>query len=297
MDQLDAADDKWQDEFLLEVSGLTVDDLNDLSFDELDQLADLMEKEEDERQISGDIVYLNFDKDWRHHSLRALLTHQETEFLLQSDPDWENDPDDHYVTGTAERTLLNADGEIMVDGMLYKFMPNGLIYEVVDGDFQTLRRIGPEHATTVFEADNVNVYNMDAMYERRACRTWVREKYSIAYTSRFKFKGITGHRSLIFSNRVYSTVRHYKWKRGKWKRRRGHLKTNNWGMHGTSEPGGLNANCDQQINYKAGERSKFRRRLTSRHETFGWGFGKIESGKVHAYHEANGRRKTIILEF
>jgi hypothetical protein len=297
IDQLDAADDKWNDEFLLEVAGLAIEDLDGLSLEALDGLAEIMEREEIRRGISGDLIYEIFENEFGYTSLRSLLVRLENNFLDNENPDWDNNPDDHYVTGTAERTLLNARGEIMVGGILYKFMPNGIIYEVTDGDFGTLWQIGPGHAETIFEAPNVVVHNYEPLAGRRNCRTWVRNIYRCPISNEFKYKNIIGHGSMLFTNRIFSTVKHYRKKGKRWKRRRAYLVTYNWGYYGLGDPGSLNASCRYKLEYESGIRANFRRRLTARQRTFGLGFGKVKSGDVHSYHRANDSSKELVLEF
>lgn len=300
--QLDEADSKWNDEFLLEVTGLTVGDLDGYGFSQIDAVAEQLEREEAARGINGDFVYENFERELRRSgafkSLRSDLFALEEEFLNDTDPDWDNNPGDHYVDGTAEQTLLNAEGEIMVAGILYKFMPNGLIYEITDGDFHTLSEIGPEHAGMLFEAPNVVAHNTDVLDGRANCRTWVSNRGHweyIADVALFRWK--LGHRCFIFANNIFSTVKHYKKKGRKWKKRRAHLRTFNWGAYGLADPGNLNASCTRQKDYESIKKSRFRRRLTARQQTMGLGFGKVESGKVHAIFNANDKVVMHTLEF
>jgi len=299
VDALDLRESKWAEELLFKVSGYWVDELDGMTPEELERIADRVEARELEMGINGDHTYESFEEQMHFKSLRGVLVGLENEFLNDPDPDWDNNPDDHFISGTAERTLFNSRGEIMVEEKLYKVFPNGLTYEVTDGNFETLGAITGRYEREVFEADNVEVYNTEVLEGRYdACKTYVRHNDQIQYNpGRARYNAQAGHRSLIFSNRAYSTVKHYRKIGRKWKRRRGHLKAKVWGQHGLADPGNLNAHCDRQAKFNGPAKEAFRRRLTSRYKTFGIGFGKIESGKVTVYYGVNGHITYATLYF
>lgn len=299
LSMLEEADDSWQADFLTQVSGLEEAELDNLNSQQLDQLAQLLEEEEVRRGITEDLIYESFEMNMGIQSLRAKLTDMENDFLNSPDPDWSMNPDDHYIVGTAERSLINEKGEIGVDGKLYKFMHNGVIYEVEDGDFATLAQIKPRHAVQPFQADNVNIYNYGpTQLAGQNCRTWVRDRLWVEYEpGKRKYKGKVGHRSLVFTNHVFSKVTHYKKKRRKWKKRRAWIATKAWGKHGTPDPGNLNANCNHKLKFDTATKNKFRRKVSVRHTTMGVGFGKVESGDVHCFWFAQGHLTNFTLQF
>lgn len=299
VDILDERDAKWNDELLQYLTPYTTDDLEGLAEPKLDAIADLFEMYEETKGITGDYVYEHFEDELRFKSLRDKLALLEEAFLDQENPDWDNDPSDHFISGTAEQTLFNARGEIMVGGKLYKMFPNGLLYEVTDGDFNTLWAITDQYENELFEADNVEAYNVGVLSGRMGdCRSWVRQPNPREYApGSKKYIGYGGHRSFIFSNRVFSTVKHYKKKGRKWKKRRAHLVTYAWGHHAKADPGNLTATCRNQVPFKSIKKRQFRKKLTTRYETMGIGLGKIMDEKVHCLHMANGHGSIFTVRF
>lgn len=163
-----------------------------------------------------------------YQSLRRKVRKEEEAWLSSKETlDWEKDPDNHIVDHEVLRSLLNEQGEIAIDGKIFKIFPNGVTYAILDGDVKTLKMIQPENGQKVFEAPNV-IINDVQLLNREAQRPFPCAffKRSVAYETfgNRRIKSITGISNFIFYSQHYSKSCNYLKKRGKWKKRRAKIK-------------------------------------------------------------------------
>lgn len=107
----------------------------------VEKYSDLTEEEIDDKEeeinFNEDKLLIDFERETRFSSLREKIDIEVEEFLNQEEPDWYNDPDDHFIDEPSLRTLLNTDSEIQIGNIIYKFIENGY-FEITDGNLNTL---------------------------------------------------------------------------------------------------------------------------------------------------------------
>lgn len=75
-----------------------------------------------------------------------------------------NDPDqDYFSTAYPVLSILNPNSAVGVAGKLYKFMKNGVIYEITDGNRTTLNQITDINQKEAFVASNVVTLNPELL--------------------------------------------------------------------------------------------------------------------------------------
>lgn len=64
---------------------------------------------------------IDFEDQYGHHSLRKEIRQNEEDWLaIQGDDFDEDDPDNYFIFDTVLRTLLNKDGEVMIEGKIIR---------------------------------------------------------------------------------------------------------------------------------------------------------------------------------
>jgi hypothetical protein len=114
---------------------------------------------------NDNLTFMDFEKQFGFTSLRPTYEEKLTKWgengLLENDP---NNPD-HCLpfSSLPVLTVLNEKAVLGCEGKLYKFMNNGVIYEITDGDIATIDKITAQYQMIEFVAPNVNILNKELL--------------------------------------------------------------------------------------------------------------------------------------
>jgi hypothetical protein len=113
-------------------------------------------------------TFINFEKQNGFHSMRvdfeAAVNTWAANGLNNADP---NNPFTYYASSLYPLlTILNSSGTVGVGKELYKIMRNGVVYEIIDGSFQTLEGITDANMDAQFKAANVVIHNPELLGQR-----------------------------------------------------------------------------------------------------------------------------------
>jgi hypothetical protein len=169
-----------------------------------------------------------FEKKFQGHgSLRSKLTKLEGEWLAKTrNPDFSENPGAHDIESEVIRSLLNEQGEIMVDGKLFKVFPNGVTYAVLDGDFSTLARITAGYDEQEFVESNVVINDAAKLKKAKcgriigSCAFFCHSDTTVYLSSDRRVEMKVGVSNYLFYAQFVSKSTHYKKVRRKWKKRR-----------------------------------------------------------------------------
>lgn len=95
---------------------------NNLSYEERDSIQRLIGWNEDQPLINFENQFPQF------YSLRKDIDTKEKAWLNDEDPDWEKNPDNHFIVEEELRTLMNASAQFTIDDVVYQFTDTGYSY-------------------------------------------------------------------------------------------------------------------------------------------------------------------------
>ncbi|MGB0886096.1 MAG: hypothetical protein ACPGR5_06695 [Chitinophagales bacterium] len=110
-------------------------------------------------------TFIDFENEHNFQSLRPIYEEKLTLWgeagLIESDV---NNPANCLpFESLPVLTVLNQDAILGVGNKLYKFLNNGVIYEIVDGNINTAAQINENHNDGSFSQTNVKVLNLDIL--------------------------------------------------------------------------------------------------------------------------------------
>lgn len=159
LEKLSTFQDNEIDNFNAKYFSFTNDDLDKMSIEEKEKAFDELEAKESEIGFSEEGVYINFENQLNFKSLRKHISDLEEDFLNNESPDWENNPDAHFIPFTNERTLFNQFGEIKIGEFIYVLKEN-IALKITDSNYETALTI--RNITNGYDKfDNVEVENMN----------------------------------------------------------------------------------------------------------------------------------------
>ena len=115
----------------------TLEEIALMSEVEQDDLSQQLEDIESSIGFSETGIYEQFENQLNFTSLRRVIEQEEAIFLNNSNPNWELDPDNHFILFDEDRTLFNPFSEIKIGTSIYKITED-FIYEITDGNYTTL---------------------------------------------------------------------------------------------------------------------------------------------------------------
>ncbi len=273
----------------LERQTLELDNAFVETYKDLDEEA-INEKEE-EIGFNEDRPLYDFANKLGFKSLFEKIDTEEEEWLNQEEPDWDNDPDNHFVDIEEVRTLLNVDGEVQIGDFIYKLTEDGY-FEISDGSLQSLKLLDGNNlkyislpANTVFVGDG----NSQSKLSSSDCRSGKSDKDFEEFGSK-RIKWRVSHRTYIWGRYAIAKTKNYKKKRRRWKKYRTYVSADVYGFVSSD------ADCSGQvdINPDGLYESKTAKKVTHKIKVE----GKTKSGWIKGYHYgAEGIVKYSTLTF
>ncbi len=273
VDKLDEEDQKWNDNF-----GQTYEDLTE---EQLDLLIETT-------GFSENAVFTAFEEYLSFNSLRAEIFEKQLDWLDNEELDFENDPDNHLIFDDAARVLFNENCEIMIGESIYKLIPeNGVVYEIVDGNFETLNVLRAENELSLKSAQinlpNVIIHNEENVLKSTAdlfdnCQANI-------YRHDYKIKGehmvkiVLSMNNYPWSHTIKAKSKHFKKKRGRWKKRRANLKIYIGGVIRDKECSAVIRNVNLNKSRK-GRKLKIKERIGEP--------SRVSKGEIASWHYVNG---------
>ncbi len=138
MNDLNTAQDLANDAFFENKVNFSLDEISAMNEQQLEQLNTEIDLIATENGFSEENEYSNFENSFGFYSMRQHLNQLEGSWLDTEEPDWDNNPQRLYSMGKAEKAVYNPYFEIMVQGVIYKYLPDGSCLLVTDGDYSTL---------------------------------------------------------------------------------------------------------------------------------------------------------------
>ncbi len=151
---------------------------------------DEMELIEEEIGFDDYLPLRDFENALGFASLRNKIEIEEEAWLNNEEPDWDNDPDDHFVVDEVTRTIFSENGQLMVAGELV--------------DVSTLEELQEGSADS----------------RSNGCKTGKSKSQNINYASGYRMRKRIAIRSYPWHTYVKARTISYKRKRGRWKRHR-----------------------------------------------------------------------------
>jgi hypothetical protein len=115
---------------------LELGNLDDLNEVQLVELSENLEKIEKEIGFSEWGIYSQLEAKLNFISLRKTIEDKMNTFLENSNPDWDKNPENHFISTDALRTLFNQYGEVKIANSIFVVAENGT-YEITNGDYET----------------------------------------------------------------------------------------------------------------------------------------------------------------
>lgn len=241
----------------------------------------------DARGVDENSTFVNFENQFPGFvSMRKEVETAENNFLNNGgDPSSPNNPENRYeIADDIFRTMLNKDGAIKVENVIFKFFSNGVCYAILNGSMSIYNSmtnpINPEYYSyTFYNLDTVNVkcltpkflcdgssggeqlpgdnnplpypcnivnYNLRQMGAR--CRLWYKTLSDPIYFNNGKnmsFSKIAVYNTFVYDVAL-SKIRYYKLKNGKWRPARASMSAS---VH----------NVDCSPNYHKSKSTKYRK--------------------------------------
>lgn len=118
-------------------------------------------------------TFIDFERENNFSSLRPIYEEKSRLYgeggLIESDP---NNPANCLpFESLPVLTVLNKDAILGIEGKLYKFLNNGLVYEITDGNANTAALISEMHNDGSFKSKNVSILNAEVLSSNKANAT------------------------------------------------------------------------------------------------------------------------------
>ena len=231
-------------------------------------------------------------------SLYEKIDIEEEEWLNQEEPDWDNDPDNHFVDIEELRTLLNVDGEVQIGNVIYKLTESGY-FEILDNSLQSLKLLDVSNlgknslpTNTVFVGDG----NSQSKLSSSDCRSWRRKSDKTTAGSK-RIKWVVSHWSYPWGTYATAKTKNYKKKGRRWKKYRTDVLADVYGFVSGVNPTTGDADCSVQsddINPDGNSKIKKARSVTFKIRVS----TSTKSGWIKGYHYgAEGVIKNSTLTF
>ena len=117
----------------------------------------------DEKQIKAEevnfnpnVVYETFEQYFNFKSLRSEIAMKEEIWLNNEELDMDSNPNNHFIHGDGQRTIVTIDGVLKIGNSIYVMKENYRIFEITDGDFKTLEKIRSDE---YLKSENVIIHN------------------------------------------------------------------------------------------------------------------------------------------
>lgn len=266
-------------------------------YKDLDEVA-INEKEE-EIGFNEERPLYDFANKLGFKSLYEKIAIEEELWLNQEEPDWDNDPDNHFVDLEELRSLLNVDGEVQIGNFIYKLTEDGY-YEISDGSLQSLKLLDGNSlkytslpANTIFVGEGDSQSKLSSSDCKSGKSDW---GYQTAGSKRIKWR--VSHRTYIWGRYAIAKTKNFRKKGKKWKKYRTGVLADVYGYVSGINPATGDAGCSVQsddINPNALSKSKSNAKSVTfkiKVET------KTKSGWIKGYHYgADGIIKFSTLTF
>jgi hypothetical protein len=108
-------------------------------------------------------VVNNFKSKYNYIPLYEKIEKEENQWLNCKNLNIDNDPDDKYIDDDAYRILLNENGEVIIQNIIYKFVQNNIVYRINNLDWKALEKINMSQKNYFKNSkiDNVVILNWD----------------------------------------------------------------------------------------------------------------------------------------
>jgi hypothetical protein len=195
---------------------------DEMSIDEIEKLEAKLKYNEFTPLVEFEKKFSEFN------SLRSDLESKTEKWLSNKDLELSINEGEHFIDNEALLALVNENGEIAIEGVIYKIFSNGVAYAITNGDISTLAKIKDKHAASEFKSDQVKINDVSLLENNKAISNCTFSKSSIQWVTPSKDRKIQYKISVgnIFFLSWYSSksINYKKNRRGKWKRRRAPMK-------------------------------------------------------------------------
>ncbi len=264
-------------------------------YKDLDEEA--INKKQEEIGFNEERPLYDFANKLAFKSLYEKIAIEEELWLNQEEPDWDNDPDNHFVDLEELRSLLNIDGEVQIGDFIYKLTEDGY-FEIANGSLQSLKLLDVSNlgktslpANTVFVGDG---NSQSKLSSSDYCRSWRRKSDKTTAGSK-RIKWVVSHWSYPWGMYATAKTKNYKKKRRRWKKYRTDVLADVYGyVSGVNSSGDADCSSQVDINPYGNYKSKKARSVTFKIKVP----TKTKSGWIRGYHYgAEGVIKYSTLTF
>lgn len=145
---------------------VTATDIDNMTEEELLTLNEKLDAIAAEEGYSEFAPNEKFESEFNFNSLRQILNAQEEIWLKSNPTDLTQNPQNSIIGGTTMKTFFNQHKEIMIGDVIYKFLSDNTLIEIVDGDYQTVLDIrnneqGYANKSNVKASNNKNKSSCD----------------------------------------------------------------------------------------------------------------------------------------
>ncbi|NOZ46577.1 MAG: hypothetical protein GXO79_07315 [Chlorobi bacterium] len=245
------------------------------------------EDKEEKTNFKENLVYEEFENHFSHHSLRAKIYEQEEIWLSNEELDFEHDPDNIAIIGDELRTVLNEDAEIMIGNSIYKIIGDWVIYEITDGNFETLYKLRDDDKTIY---KNVVIHNQET--ESKSCYANKHRTNYINYRTNRMAKIRVTITNSTFGHFAKAETTSYKKKKRRWVKYKTSVKARIFG-HARDTDCKM---CDdpKDCGFDPGTVSK-----TAKYVKAKYPFGsaaRAQDGEIGSYHYVDGWSTEFVLQ-
>lgn len=198
-------------------------------FEYLDQIAE-------EIGFSEEGIFEQFNKALNFKSLRNKINIQEAIFLNNENPDWDNNPINHFLGTPDMFTLINPFNEFMIGDKIYKTYEDGLTLVVSNKDYEAILELRANReeyvnlsSVSIFGNENASGKNSATFKTSGSgCRmnkkAFKQQKYS-KYGIQYRANKNTGITDVGVWEYAYSRITNYRKVGSKWRKRSTRLET------------------------------------------------------------------------
>lgn len=254
---------------------------------------DEINEKEDEIGFDEDLISHNFNDHLNFFSLRKKIIIEELAWLESEELNFENDPNNHFISDEALQSVLNVESEVQIGDTIYKFVDGGY-FAIASDDYKKIFIIDSDAASASL-MDGFNYRGEPIVYKRSSDECiGSRKQYAFKKNSdgskRIKWQiriatPLFGHRYVSAKTVVYK-----KRKRRGWKKYRTSITSKVYGF--VSNDG----ECKNKFNFNPNNNSlSYNKKKRAKHKIKVNGLTK--SGWVKGYHKAGGITYNSVLSW
>lgn len=233
---------KTEDDFdkarntLLDMQEAELTEFNNLYLDESKEDFEYLDEIAEEIGFSEENIFEQFNSALNFYSLRNKINEEEAIFLNNENPNWEENPINHFLGTPDMFTLFNSHNEFMIGDKIYKTYEDGLTLVIDNKDYDAVLELRADReayanlaSVSVFGNESVSGKNSSANKTNGpGCRMNKKEYTSEKYNksgSQYRANKNVGISDIGLWELAYSRITNYKKIGGNWKQRSTRLET------------------------------------------------------------------------